>query len=101
MVPLFPGNDSHYFVRQQFVAWTNFIYLVILAIMMAKFGLLLATALILYNYNGKVFVSTRAVAGATEKIYQLLLSSERVYQLMESSDYSQEAFGDKSLEKVI
>ena len=40
MVPLSPGNDSHYFVRQQFVAWTDFIYLVILAIMMAKFGLL-------------------------------------------------------------
>ena len=68
--------------------------------MMAKFGLPPATALILYNYNGKVFISTRAVAGATESIYRLLLSSERVYQLMESSDYSKEEFGDKALENV-
>ena len=94
-------NDcSHLFARKQFVAWTNFIYLIILAIMMAKFGLPPATALILYNYNGKVFISTRAVAGATESIYRLLLSSERVYQLMESSDYSKEEFGDKALENV-
>lgn len=34
--------------------------------MIAKHGMSPATALILYNYNGKVFASTRAVAGATD-----------------------------------
>lgn len=68
--------------------------------MIAKHGMSPATALILYNYNGKVFASTRAVAGAADAFYRLLLSSERVYQLMESSDFSREAFGDKALETV-
>ena len=68
--------------------------------MIAKRGMLPATALILYNYNGKVFASTRAVAGAANAFYRLLLSSEHIYQLMESSDFSRENFGDKKLDAV-
>ncbi len=68
--------------------------------MITKHGMSPATALILYNYNGKVFASTRAVAGAADAFFRLLLSSERVYQLMESSDFSRESFGDKSLDAV-
>ncbi|MBR2699392.1 MAG: ABC transporter ATP-binding protein [Clostridia bacterium] len=96
------GNrkNLHFLARSQFVTWTDFIYLAILTVMMAKHGMPPATALILYNYNGKVFASTRAVAGAADAFYRLLLSSERVYQLMESSDFSRESFGERSLDAV-
>ena len=93
-------NNRNYLARSQFIAWTDFIYLGFLTFMIARRGMSPATALILYNYNGKVFASTRAVAGAADAYYRLLLSSERIYQLMESSDFSRESFGDKKLDVV-
>ena len=93
-------KNKHFLARSQFVAWTDFIYLGILTIMIARHGMSPATALILYNYNGKVFASTRAVAGAADAFNRLLLSSERIYQLMESSDFSRERFGDSTLDAV-
>ena len=93
-------NTRHTLVRTQFVAWTDLLYMLILALMMSKHGLPPATALILYNYNGKVYASARAVAGASDAFYALLLASEHVYQLFESTDFSKETFGEKSLENV-
>ena len=92
--------NLHGLLRTQFIAWTDLIFMLILALMMAKHGLSPASALILYNYNGKVFVSARAVAFYSDFLYGLLLSAERVYQLIGSSDYSKETFGDKSLDNV-
>ena len=93
-------DNRHLLVRKQFVSWTSFFYLILLAVLMSGHGLLPATALILYNYNGKVFVSIRAVAGAVDASNRLILSSERVYQLMNSSDFAREVFGQKSLRTV-
>ena len=93
-------NCRHTLVRSQFVAWTDLLYMLILALMMSKYGLSPATALILYNYNGKVCLSARAVAGASDAFYALLLASEHVYQLFENTDFSKETFGEKSLEGV-
>ena len=92
-------SNSRIMVRSQFVAWTDFVYLVILAIMISR-GLPPATALVLYNYNGRVFASTRAVAGASDALYRTMLSAERIYQLKESDDFSRESFGDRNLENV-
>ena len=95
------GNrtSTHLFARSQFVAWSDFLYLAILALLMAS-GLSPATALILYNYNGRTFDSARAVASATGAVYALLLSAERVYQLIESEDFSKEVFGNRRLDAV-
>ena len=93
-------NNKHALARSQFVAWTDLLYMMILALMMTGHGLAPAAALILYNYNGKVYASARAVAGATDSFYALLLSAERVYQLVGSRDYSKESFGERSLENV-
>ena len=65
---------------------------------MSGYGVLPAIAMILYNYNGKVFVSIRAVAGASEAANHLMLSAERVYQLMNSNDFAREVFSGKRLE---
>ena len=95
------GNRTsvHLFARSQFVAWSDFLYLAILALLMAS-GMSPATALVLYNYNGRTFVSARAVASATSAVYALLLSAERVYQLIESRDFSKEEFGQRRLDAV-
>ena len=93
-------SNKYIFIREQFVAWTDLAYLIMLMIMMGSYGMTPATALILYNYNGKAYASARGVSGAASSIYQLLLSAERVYQLMKSPDFAHEEFGDEKLEKV-
>ena len=93
-------SNMYIFIREQFVAWTNLAYLIVLVIMMGSYGMTPATALILYNYNGKAYASARGVSGAAASIYQLLLSAEWVYQLMKSPDFAHEEFGDEKLEKV-
>ena len=92
-------SSAQLLARTQFVAWTDFLYLAVLAILMVS-GLSPATALILYNYNGRTFDSARAVASATGAVYGLLLSAERVYQLIESVDFSKEEFGSQRLDTV-
>ena len=95
------GNRTsvHLMARSQFVAWSDFLYLAILALLMAG-GMSPATALILYNYNGRTLVSARAVASATGAVYALLLSAERIYQLIESKDFSKEEFGTRRSDRV-
>ena len=93
-------NNKHSLVRSQFVAWANLLYIIILAIMMVKYGLIAASALVLYNYNGKVYTSAQVIADSTDAFYALLLSSERVCKIIDSSDFGKETFGEKSLETV-
>ncbi len=93
-------SNANLFVRTQFEAWTNLLYLGLLALLMAKFGMLPATALVLYNYNGKAFGSARAVTLATERTYALLLSAERIWQLLSSPDFAKEEWGEEKLDNV-
>ena len=94
--------DSMRFIllRQQFVGVTNFIYMALLAFFMVKNGMPPSTALVLYNYNGRVYTCSSSVSQMMTMVYNLALSSERIYQLMHSSDYETEVFGDTHLETV-
>lgn len=96
------NNDITSFTlgREQFVTWTNFLYIALLVLLMAKYGMAASTALILYNYSGRVYASARGIAGAMTTFYSLLLSAERVYQIIESRDFSKEVFGEKKLDAV-
>ena len=94
-------SGKYIFGRGQFVAWTNLAYLILLVIMMAHYGMPPATALVLYNYNGKAYASARALSGATTSVYALLLAAERVYQILKSPDFAQEEFGQEKLYRAI
>ena len=88
------------FLRQQFVGVTNFIYMALLAFFMVKDGMPPSTALVLFNYNGRVYSCSNSVSQIMGMVYNLALSSERIYQLMHSPDYETEVFGDTHLETV-
>lgn len=94
-------TNAYIFARTQFVAWTNLVYLILLAMMMWKHGMTAATALVLYNYNGRTYASARAVSTVTEAFYSLLLAAERVYQILRSSDFAKEEWGEEKLESVL
>lgn len=87
-------------LRQEFVGVTNFIYMALLALFMVKDGMLPSTALVLFNYNGRVYVSANSVSQIMDSVYNLAMSSERIYQLMHSDDYETEVFGDTHLDSV-
>lgn len=93
-------SNTYIFARTQFVAWTDLIYLALLVLLMAKYGMTASTALVLYNYNGKAFVSARAVSSAAEYTYALLLSAERVWQLLNSADFAKEEWSEERLDTV-
>ena len=87
-------------VRQNFVGITNFIYMALLALFMAKDGMVPSTALVLFNYNGRVYVSANSIAQIMDTYYSLALSAERIYQLMHSDDFETEVFGNTHLDSV-
>ena len=80
-------------LRSQFTSWTSFAYMGLLALMMAKYGMTPSTALVLFNYNGKVYTCAWDLANLMTTAYDLGLSVERIYQLMNSPDYEWEKFG--------
>lgn len=88
------------FLRTQFVSWSNFIYMALLAFQMSVGNMNAATALILYNYNGRVYACSPTISSMMSSIYNLNLSSERIYQLMNGEDYEKETFGETHLDTV-
>lgn len=87
-------------LRNQFLGITNFIFYVMLAVMMVSFGMAPATALVLFNYNGRIYGCSNCINSLVDSIYSVTLSSERIYQLMHSPDYETESFGDVHLDTV-
>ena len=87
-------------LRSQFIAWSNFLYMSVLALLMAKDGMPPETALALFNYNGRVYSSAVALSSFMDNIYDFHLSTERIYQLIEGKDYEKEVFGTDHLDQV-
>ena len=87
-------------LRQNFLGITNFIYMALLALFMVKDGMPPSTALVLFNYNGKVYVTANSIAQFMDTIFNLSLSAERIYQLMHSEDFETEVFGNTHLDSV-
>lgn len=87
-------------LRTQFVGWTNFMYMALLALQMSLGKMSPSSALILYNYNGRVYTCSQSISSMMSSVYNLGLASERIFQLMNSDDYEKEVFGDKHLDTV-
>ena len=87
-------------LRSQFVGWTNFLYMTLLALQMSVGSMTPATALVLFNYNGRVYSCASSLTSIITSLHDLALSSERIYQLMNSSDYEKEVFGQKHIDTV-
>ena len=88
-------------IRTHFSGFSEFVFLIIMAAVMAQGKLEPATALVLYNYNSQMSSSgVRSVSEITSTIFNLGLSAERIWQLMSSVDYEQEVFGETELSRI-
>ena len=88
------------FGRTQFLSVSDFIYMALLAVFMVKSGMQPSTALVLFNYNGRVYGCSNSISRIMNTYYKLGLSAERIYQLMNSKDFETEVFGDTHLENI-
>ncbi len=87
-------------LRTQFVGWTNMIYMSLLALQMYMGTLSPSAALVLFNYNGRVYSCASSVSNMMNNMQNLGLASERIYQIFNSSDYEKEKFGETHLNDV-
>ena len=87
-------------LRTQFVGWTNMIYMSLLGLQMYIGSLSPSAALVLFNYNGRVYSCANSVFNIMGYLQELGLSSERIFQIFNGSDYEKEEFGDTHLNDV-
>ncbi len=93
-------NNKFVLARKQYIGISDFFYMILLAYFMVAHNLPVATALVLFNYNGRIYLSAYAFAHLLDVFYNLALSTESIYQLMNSSDFDTEKFGDKHLDHI-
>ena len=86
--------------KGEFIGIANLIYMAVLAYMMTAAGMAASTALVLFNYNGRVYSTAGSITGLYDSLVSLRLASERVYQLLFSPEFSKERFGTVRLEDV-
>ena len=78
----------------------DFTLIVLLVLLMEKKVIVAATALILYNYAGRLSRSVRSLGGLLEYIKDFNLSSDRIRDIIYSDEFKKEKFGTEHLDKV-
>lgn len=75
--------------------------LIFIIVMLIKAQLLTITsALVLYNYAGRVSMFGETIDHLIEKIKEFNISAERVFSIINGVGYSKESFGDINLKRV-
>ena len=72
----------------------------LLIFMLSKGYLIAATALIIYNYYGRISSFTRFLGDFSERIKDFNLSCNRVFEIVDSDVFEKEKFGKKHLDDI-
>ena len=76
-------------------------FLILLLIFLIKSGnLAIASALIIYNYSGRVVNLVRYFADIIDGIKDFNLSASRIFELKYGEEFTKESFGDKHIKHV-
>lgn len=78
----------------------DFLLILLLAFLIYYHKLAIASALVLYNYSGKVAYVIGFISSLLEGIKDFNLSSERIYAILNDQEFKKEKFGQKHLTKV-
>lgn len=74
--------------------------ILLLIFMLSKGYLISATALIIYNYYGRISSFTRFLGDFSEMIKDFNLSCNRVFEIVDSKEFEKETFGKKHLNTI-
>ena len=76
-------------------------FLILLLIFLIKSGnLAIASALIIYNYSGRVVNLVRYFADIIDGIKDFNLSASRIFELKYGEEFTKESFGDKHIKHI-
>lgn len=79
----------------------RFVFMCLLAVLIARFGMAPSKALVLFNYYTEIGVSVVLVLGQMlEFVKAFSLSAERVGAILDSEAFAKESFGSTKLEKI-
>lgn len=79
---------------------SNMLLITILIILISKYNLAVASALIVYNYSGRVTYIINSFALMLETLKDFNLSCDRLFAILDDKKFPKERFGDIHLEKV-
>ena len=74
--------------------------IILLVFLIVEKSLPIATALIIYNYMGRVNSLVNYVSILMEKVKDFNLSSSRIFSIISSKEYKKEKFGKQHIEKI-
>ena len=93
--------DRRYGLLNGVVMDTSDLLLILLLVFLIKNdGLAIASALIIYNYSGRITGIITWIGVFLENMKDFNLSCERVFAIMEGNQFKKEKFGKKHLDKI-
>lgn len=79
---------------------SSFLFIALLVYLISKDTLNIATALVLYNYSGRVSNINYYIQNILEQIKNFNLSANRVFNILDSIEFKKEKFGNKKITNI-
>ena len=79
---------------------SDLLLILLLVILIDKYGLAIASALIIHNYSTRVTYIINSISYMNEVLKDFNLSCERIFDILDGNKFSKEKFGIKHLNKV-
>ncbi len=93
--------DRRYvFLRDLFYDLWDLLLILLLVFLVTHNGLAVATALIIYNYSGRIGSIISGVSTLLEGVKDFNLSASRVYAIIEGEEFPKEKFGTMHLDNI-
>ena len=93
-------NRTYKLFRRFFSDLVDLLLIILLVVLIVKEKIIMANALIIYNYSQKLPEFAYYVGMLLDKVKDFNLSANRVYDIIESNEFKKETFGLKHLDKV-
>ncbi len=93
-------NRTYKLFRRFFSDLDDLLLIILLVVLIVKEKIIMANALIIYNYSQKLPEFAYYVGMLLDKVKDFNLSANRVFDIIESSEFKKETFGLKHLDKV-
>ena len=79
---------------------SDFLLIILLIILISHGNLAIASALIIYNYSGRVTNLVAYIADIIDSSKDFNLSASRIFELKTGEEFTKESFGDKHIKHV-
>jgi ABC-type multidrug transport system fused ATPase/permease subunit len=93
-------NRRYNLLSSFFSDLSHLLLIVLLAILMSKYNMAAATALVIYNYSNRVTRVINTIRYFLDKIKDFNLSASRIMAIINGDEFKKESFGTKHLNKV-